>query len=135
LFFCFCCIHRNIFINGPALLDKTLCLRSHPDIYFSGQITGVEGYIESAAMGLIAGISIWCRLTGKNFDPPPRTTALGALLHHITGSDPSNFQPMNVNFGLFEPLPQRVRKKDRGDHYAARALSDLRDWSSRLGLV
>ena len=68
-------IHRNTFINGPALLDETLCLRSHPDIYFSGQITGVEGYIESAAMGLIAGISIWCRLTGKNFDPPPRTMA------------------------------------------------------------
>ena len=128
-------IHRNTFINAPALLDITLCLRSNPDIYFAGQITGVEGYIESAAMGLVAGIAIWCRLTGKNFNPPPRTTALGALLHHITGSDPSNFQPMNVNFGLFEPLPQRVRKKDRRDHYAARALSDLRDWSSRLGLV
>ena len=126
-------IHRNTFINAPALLDVTLCLRSNPDIYFAGQITGVEGYIESAAMGLVAGISIWCRLTGKNFDPPPRTTALGALLHHITGSDPSNFQPMNVNFGLFEPLPQRARKKDRGGLYAARALSDLRDWSSRLG--
>ena len=126
-------IHRNTFINAPALLDVTLCLRSNPDIYFAGQITGVEGYIESAAMGLVAGISIWCRLTGKNFDPPPRTTALGSLLHHITGSDPSNFQPMNVNFGLFEPLPQRARKKDRGGLYAARALSDLRDWSSRLG--
>jgi len=128
-------IHRNTFINAPALLDVTLCLRSNPDIYFAGQITGVEGYIESAAMGLVAGISIWCRLTGKNFDPPPRTTALGSLIHHITGSDPSNFQPMNVNFGLFEPLPQRARKKDRGGYYAARALPDLRDWSSRLGLV
>jgi len=128
-------IHRNTFINAPALLDATLCLRSNPDIYFAGQITGVEGYIESAAMGLVAGISIWCRLTGKNFDPPPRTTALGALLYHITGSDPSNFQPMNVNFGLFDPLPQRTRKKDRGGHYAARAIADLRDWRSRLGLV
>jgi len=128
-------IHRNTFINAPALLDITLCLRSNPDIYFAGQITGVEGYIESAAMGLVAGIAIWCRLTGKNFDPPPRTTALGALLHHITGSDPSNFQPMNVNFGLFEPLSQRARKKDKGEHYAARALADLQDWSSRLGLV
>ncbi|MCX5835228.1 MAG: methylenetetrahydrofolate--tRNA-(uracil(54)-C(5))-methyltransferase (FADH(2)-oxidizing) TrmFO [Deltaproteobacteria bacterium] len=128
-------IHRNTFINAPALLEKTLHLRSNPDIYFAGQITGVEGYIESAATGLIAGISIWCRLTGKNFDPPPRTTALGALLHHITGSDSPNFQPMNVNFGLFEPLPQKVRKRNRGDHYAARALLDLGDWSCRLGLV
>jgi len=128
-------IHRNTFINAPALLEKTLRLRLNPDIYFAGQITGVEGYIESAATGLIAGISIWCRLTGKNFDPPPRTTALGALLHHITGSDSPNFQPMNVNFGLFEPLPQKVRKRNRGDHYAARALSDLGDWSSRLGLL
>jgi methylenetetrahydrofolate--tRNA-(uracil-5-)-methyltransferase len=128
-------IHRNTFINAPALLEKTLSLRSNPDIYFAGQITGVEGYIESAATGLVAGISIWCRLTGKNFDPPPRTTALGALLHYITGSDSPNFQPMNVNFGLFEPLPQRVRKKDRGEYYAMRAISDLRGWSLRLGLV
>lgn len=128
-------IHRNTFINSPALLDSTLSLRSNPDVYFAGQITGVEGYIESAAMGIIAGISIRCRLTGRSFDPPPRTTALGALLHHITGSDPSKFQPMNVNFGLFEPLPRRVRKKDRGEHYAARALTDLRDWTTRLGLI
>ncbi len=127
-------IHRNTFINSPALLDATLSLRSNPDVYFAGQITGVEGYIESAAMGIVAGISIWCRLAGRHFEPPPRTTALGALLHHITESDPSNFQPMNVNFGLFEPLPRTVRKKDRGVHYAARALQDLRDWSVRLGL-
>jgi len=127
-------IHRNTFINAPALLEMTLRLRSNPDIYFAGQITGVEGYIESAATGLLAGISIWCRFAGKNFDPPPRTTALGALLHYITGSDTPNFQPMNVNFGLFEPLPQKVRKRNRGDTYAARALSDLKDWSRRLGL-
>ncbi len=128
-------IHRNTFINSPALLDLTLSLRSNPDVYFAGQITGVEGYIESAAMGIVAGISIRCRLTGRDFYPPPRTTALGALLHHITGSDPSNFQPTNVNFGLFEPLPRRARKKDRGAHYAARALQDLRDWTMRIGLV
>ena len=128
-------IHRNTFINSPALLQETLCLRSNPDIYFAGQITGVEGYIESAATGLIAGLILWCRQAGKNFDPPPRTTALGALLRYITGSDSSNFQPMNVNFGLFEPLPRKVRKTQRGGHYAARALPDLRDWIARLGLA
>jgi methylenetetrahydrofolate--tRNA-(uracil-5-)-methyltransferase len=127
-------IHRNTYINSPALLEKTLCLRTHRDIYFAGQITGVEGYIESAAMGLLAGISIRCRLTGKEFNPPPTTTALGALLHHIPGSDPANFQPMNVNFGLFEPLPRKVGKRNRGSHYAERALSDLEDWGRSVRL-
>jgi methylenetetrahydrofolate--tRNA-(uracil-5-)-methyltransferase len=127
-------VHRNTYINSPALLEKTLCLRTHRDIYFAGQITGVEGYIESAAMGLLASISIRCRLTGKEFNPPPTTTALGALLHHITGSDPANFQPMNVNFGLFEPLPRKVGKRNRGSHYAERALSDLEDWVRNTGL-
>ncbi len=127
-------VHRNTFINAPALLEKTLCLRTHRDIFFAGQITGVEGYIESAAVGLLAGISIWCRLTGKTFDPPPATTALGSLLRHITDSDPEHFQPMNVNFGLFEPLPRKVRRKDRGAHYASRALADLEDWSRKTGL-
>lgn len=127
-------VHRNTFINSPALLDKTLCLRTHRDIFFAGQITGVEGYIESAAVGLLAGISIWCRRTGKTFDPPPTTTALGSLLRHITDSDPAHFQPMNVNFGLFEPLHRKVPRKDRGALYASRALVDLEDWRRKMGL-
>ncbi|HPC74279.1 MAG TPA: methylenetetrahydrofolate--tRNA-(uracil(54)-C(5))-methyltransferase (FADH(2)-oxidizing) TrmFO [Syntrophales bacterium] len=127
-------VHRNTYINSPALLEKTLCLRTQGNIYFAGQIIGVEGYIESAAMGLLAGISIGCRLAGKEFNPPPATTGLGALLRHVIGSDPENFQPMNVNFGLFEPLPGKVGKRSRGAHYAERALADLEDWSRKAGL-
>jgi methylenetetrahydrofolate--tRNA-(uracil-5-)-methyltransferase len=121
-------IHRNTFINAPALLRKTLQLRSHDDIFFAGQITGVEGYVESAAMGLVAGINV-CRLVaGQDIMPPPGTTALGALLHHITNADYKNFQPMNVNFGLFDPLEGRAPRKERGQRYAERALSALKEW-------
>ncbi len=121
-------MHRNTFINSPALLKKTLALRSCEDIFFAGQIIGVEGYVESAAMGLVAGISAACRLRGGEMPPLPETTAHGALLSYITRADRKTFQPMNVNFGIFPPLPSKIPKKERGKHYAERALADLNKW-------
>lgn len=127
-------IHRNTFINSPALLKKTLQLRRDGNIFFAGQITGVEGYVESAAMGLLAGISASCRMSGKEMKPPPETTAHGALLNYITRSDDRTFQPMNVNFGIFPPLFRKTPKKERGRHYSERALSDMDKWLKELNI-
>jgi methylenetetrahydrofolate--tRNA-(uracil-5-)-methyltransferase len=127
-------IHRNTFINSPALLRKTLQLQSNHDVFFAGQITGVEGYVESAAMGLMAGINVCRYRLGQDLTPPPRTTALGSLLHHITNADYKTFQPMNVNFGLFDPLEGRVRKKDRGRQYAIRSLNNLGVWREEFAV-
>jgi methylenetetrahydrofolate--tRNA-(uracil-5-)-methyltransferase len=121
-------IHRNTFINAPSLLTGTQQLRSHRNIFFCGQITGVEGYIESAASGLLAGISAHHYLSGEQFPIPPQTTALGALVHHITDTPAKHFQPMNINFGLFEPLQGKIRKKERGKQYAQRSLNDMASW-------
>lgn len=122
-------IHRNTFINSPLLLDTTLRLKSAPHIRFAGQVTGVEGYVESAACGLMAGRFAASELLGEDFDAPPTTTALGALLNHITGgAEASTFQPMNVNFGLFPPLTEKVKKDSRPQAYTRRALHDLTTW-------
>jgi methylenetetrahydrofolate--tRNA-(uracil-5-)-methyltransferase len=121
-------IHRNTYIHSPMLLTDTLQLRSNPDLFFAGQITGVEGYVESTAMGLLAALFMDRIRIEKPFAIPPRTTALGALLHHVSRSEGKTFQPMNVNFGLFEPLGGKVRRKLRGEAYAERALSDLGVW-------
>jgi methylenetetrahydrofolate--tRNA-(uracil-5-)-methyltransferase len=118
-------IHRNTFINSPALLTHTLQLRANDRILFAGQITGAEGYVESSAIGLIAGLSASRILSGNPMAPPPETSAMGALLRYIMNADQKTFQPMNINFGLFPPLPQKVSKKDRGRHYAERALKAL----------
>jgi len=121
-------LHRNTFINSPALLDRQLRLKRAPHIRFAGQITGCEGYVESAAVGLMAGMMAASEIAGTGWIAPPPTTALGALLAHITGdADAASFQPMNVNFGLFPPLPE-VRKKARKEAYTARAKVDLADW-------
>jgi len=125
-------IHRNTFINSPALLRNTLQLRSHDNMFFAGQITGVEGYVESAAMGLLAGVNVDRYLSGKELIPPPETTALGALVRHITNTDHKTFQPMNVNFGIFPPLPEKAPKKERGKHYAERSFSDLKKWKQKI---
>ncbi|MFA5123162.1 MAG: methylenetetrahydrofolate--tRNA-(uracil(54)-C(5))-methyltransferase (FADH(2)-oxidizing) TrmFO [Zavarzinia sp.] len=126
-------LHRNTFINSPRLLDPTLRLKARPDLRFAGQVTGVEGYVESAAMGLIAGRFAAGDALGEALNPPPPTTALGALLNHVTGgADEKTFQPMNVNFGLFPPLDTRTRKGDRKAAMSARALADLAAW---LGLA
>jgi methylenetetrahydrofolate--tRNA-(uracil-5-)-methyltransferase len=122
-------LHRNTFINSPRLLDATLTLKSRPGLRFAGQITGVEGYVESAAMGLLAGRFAAAERQGRSIPAPPETTALGALLGHITqGADASTFQPMNVNFGLFPPLAVRAPKKERKPLMSRRALADLDIW-------
>jgi methylenetetrahydrofolate--tRNA-(uracil-5-)-methyltransferase len=121
-------IHRNTFINAPALLKKTLQIKMDDHIFFAGQIMGVEGYVESAAMGLAAGLSVASCVTGKEIAPFPEETALGSLLRYITRPDHKNFQPMNVNFGIFPPLPGKIPKRDRGRHYAQRSLETLRKW-------
>jgi methylenetetrahydrofolate--tRNA-(uracil-5-)-methyltransferase len=122
-------IHRNTFINSPALLDGFLRLKSAPHIRFAGQVTGVEGYVESAATGLMAGRLAVAEVRGAELCVPPSDTALGALLTHITGgAHTGTFQPMNVNFGLFPPLAGKVHKKERTRHYAERALASLEGW-------
>lgn len=125
-------IHRNTFINSPTLLTETLQLRAHEKIFFAGQITGVEGYVESAAMGLLAGIGSARYISDMEPSLPGRTTALGALIHHITNTDAKTFQPMNINFGLFTPLARKYPKKDRGKQYAERSLSDLKKWKETI---
>ncbi len=122
-------LHRNSFIRSPILLDETLRLKSAPHIRFAGQITGCEGYVESAAIGLLAGRFLAAELSGAALPPPPRETALGALLGHITGdAEAETYQPMNVNFGLFPPIPGRSRKADRKLAYTARAREALASW-------
>jgi len=125
-------IHRNTFINSPRLLDQQLRLKARPCLRFAGQITGVEGYVESAAIGLLAGRFAAAQLRKESAPAPPPTTALGALLAHITkGADARTFQPMNVNFGLFPPLTAEVRGRDRKKALAQRALADLDEWLGR----
>ena len=137
-------IHRNTFLNSPKLLDATLRLRAEPRVRFAGQVTGVEGYVESAAMGMLAGRFAAAERLGRAIEPPPATTALGALLAHVTGGHladgKGSFQPMNVNFGLFPPIEapthgadgKRLKGEERGRAkklaLAERALSDLDGW-------
>ncbi|PKP84980.1 MAG: methylenetetrahydrofolate--tRNA-(uracil(54)-C(5))-methyltransferase (FADH(2)-oxidizing) TrmFO [Alphaproteobacteria bacterium HGW-Alphaproteobacteria-2] len=113
-------IHRNTFLNSPRLLDGQMCLRTQPHVRFAGQITGVEGYVESAAMGLVAGRLAAARALGREMPPPPPETAMGALLAHITGgAEAATFQPMNVNFGLFPPVEARGGRRGRRERYRA----------------
>ena len=122
-------LHRNTFLNSPVLLDRQLRLKSAPQVRFAGQITGCEGYIESAAIGMLAGIMAAGELAGHDWHDPPRTTALGALLAHITGdAEAATYQPMNINFGLFPPMADEVKKKVRKEAYTARAKADLAGW-------
>ena len=122
-------LHRNTFINSPRLLDPTLRLRKAPWIRFAGQITGCEGYVESAAMGLLAGRFAAAEALGRDLAPPPPVTAHGAILAHITGgAHADSFQPMNVNFGLFPPLPSEVSKHERKPAMAERALTAIECW-------
>ncbi len=139
-------IHRNTFINSPRLLDDRLRLKRMPRLRFAGQITGVEGYVESAAIGLLAGLFAASEILGIDLPPPPENTALGALLQHLTGGAMAdNFQPMNVNFGLFAPVEtplsadgKRARGKAkipaRKGAYCARALREQESWLTHLSI-
>ncbi|MBM4313174.1 MAG: methylenetetrahydrofolate--tRNA-(uracil(54)-C(5))-methyltransferase (FADH(2)-oxidizing) TrmFO [Deltaproteobacteria bacterium] len=125
-------VHRNTFVNAPALLTPYLQLCTRPDLFFAGQITGVEGYIESTAMGLLAGINASHLIAGQEMIAPPPETSLGALIGHLQRSGRKGFQPMNIAFGLFPPLAGRIRKGDRGLAYARRALTALESWQRQL---
>ena len=128
-------LHRNTFLNSPLVLDRQLRLKNAPHIRFAGQVTGCEGYVESAAVGLLAGLMAAAELEGQGWTAPPRTTALGALLSHITGdAEAETYQPMNVNFGLFPPLPE-VRKKSRKLAYTQRAKADFNAWRAACEAV
>ena len=127
-------LHRNTFLNSPTLLDRQLRLKTAPHVRFAGQITGCEGYVESATVGLLTGLMTAAEIAGREWQAPPRTTAMGALLAHITGdAEADDFQPMNVNFGLFPPLPE-VKKKQRKEAYTARAKADLLGWLPVVGI-
>ncbi len=129
-------LHRNTLLNSPELLDPTLRLKAQPRLRFAGQITGVEGYVESAAIGLLTGRFAAAERHGEAPALPPATTAHGALLSHITGgADAKTFQPMNVNFGLFPPIDpppgkKKIKGRDRKAALSARALADLDAWSA-----
>jgi len=126
-------MHRNTFINSPKVLKPTYQFRDRDDLFVAGQMTGVEGYVESAASGLIAGINAARLAMGQEPVVFPRETAIGSLAHYITTADPDNFQPMNANFGLLPPLPQRIRaKKERNLKIAERALERLQAFSDEL---
>jgi methylenetetrahydrofolate--tRNA-(uracil-5-)-methyltransferase len=132
-------IHRNTFVNAPTLLDARMRLRARPNIRLAGQITGVEGYVESAAMGLLAGRMAAAELLGHDLPEVPTTTATGALLNHITGgAEAKTFQPMNVNFGLFPPLDGvrggRRGRRERYKAYTDRAKAAWRDWLGATAL-
>lgn len=129
-------LHRNTFIQSPILLDRQLRLKTAPNIRFAGQITGCEGYVESAAIGLMAGLMAASEIAGVNFVPPPNTTALGALLAHITGdAQADSYQPMNVNFGLFAPLEGKVHKKERKQAITGRARQELVNWMAHQPIL
>lgn len=124
-------IHRNTFINSPKLLDQTLRMKTMPRLRFAGQITGCEGYVESAAVGLMAGRFAAAQALGHDMQTPPLTTAMGALLNHITtGANAETFQPMNINFGLFPPVeaPPKIGNRERKKLYTSRALNDFDTW-------
>ena len=126
-------IHRNTYINAPTLLTETLNLKAHPNVFFSGQISGVEGYTESIAMGMLAGMNVACIAQGRVAIPPPRETALGSLLHYICHAEAKNFQPANITFDLLPQLDEATRrrvrdKKLRHKMVCEKALEKLASW-------
>jgi methylenetetrahydrofolate--tRNA-(uracil-5-)-methyltransferase len=127
-------IHRNTFVNAPRHLDRAYRIASAPRVRLAGQITGVEGYLESAATGLAIALYLTLERRGVEIEPLPASTALGALARHLTESDPAHFQPANVNYGLFPPLEPEPKKAARRAAYATRAASELAAWRTRCGL-
>jgi methylenetetrahydrofolate--tRNA-(uracil-5-)-methyltransferase len=125
-------IHRNTFVCAPEVLLPTLQMKKRLDIFLAGQLSGVEGYVESAAMGLLAGLNAARLARGREPAVPPPETAHGALVHYLTATEPGNFQPSNVNFGLFPSLQKKMRKADRGGYRSATALRELQFWLETL---
>ncbi|MHB8653207.1 MAG: methylenetetrahydrofolate--tRNA-(uracil(54)-C(5))-methyltransferase (FADH(2)-oxidizing) TrmFO [Terriglobia bacterium] len=133
-------IHRNTYINAPRLLSPDLSLRSAPNVFIAGQLSGVEGYVECIATGFLAGLAMACRATGDVFAPPPRETALGSLVHYITRADATNFQPANISFDLLPPiegLPRHIGRdrKKRRELQCDRALNEIDGWLGQVSVV
>jgi methylenetetrahydrofolate--tRNA-(uracil-5-)-methyltransferase len=127
-------IHRNTYINAPALLTETLQMKEHPNLLFAGQICGVEGYVESIATGLLAGIQAAALARNSMPVPPPRASAFGSLTHYITHADPERFQPANITFDLLPPLETKVRdRQQRHKQQCERALQDFDGWWKQIG--
>ncbi len=125
-------IHRNTYINSPSLLNKTLTMKAHPEVMFAGQICGVEGYVESIATGMMAGMNAAALATGGEPVPPPRATALGSLIHYITAAESRTFQPANITFDLLPALETRVRdRKERHRQQCELALREFDEWHHR----
>lgn len=131
-------VHRNTYINGPSMLAETWQMRSRPSLFFAGQISGVEGYVESAASGLLAGINAAARVQGRPLSAPPRTTATGALAYYVSHADAKHYQPSNITFGIMSPLEnvdRRLRRdrRARNEAISARALQELEAWKHATG--
>lgn len=128
-------MHRNTFINSPKALAPTYQLKSRPNIFFAGQMTGVEGYVESAGSGLIAGINAAHLAMEKDLLIFPAETALGSMARYITEADSKHFQPMNVNFGLFPKLGEKIKsKQERGEKHAERALAAIQNFKNTTNI-
>lgn len=128
-------MHRNTFVNAPRCLERTLQVKGHPDLFLAGQLTGVEGYVESAACGLLAGLFAARHLKGEPLPLPPAESGCGALLAHLVEASAEDFQPMNINYGLFPPLQKRVRsRRERRLGLAERALEASAAWCAASGL-
>jgi len=125
-------IHRNAYINSPQSLGPGLATREGSPVFFAGQLTGVEGYTESLGTGILAGINLHRRLTGREIAVPPPTTMLGGLLRYLREADPKHFQPMNANFGLLDPLPGKVKKAAKREALVERAIAEFRAWAGSL---
>ena len=123
-------MHRNTFLDAPRVLEGSLCLKEHPNVFFAGQITGFEGYMESAASGLLAARNLYARLEGKVLPPPPVDTMCGALIQYLT-TENKHFQPMGANMGILPPLPEESRPRDKRLRYMAaaqRAVASFQQW-------
>jgi len=129
-------VHRNTYVNGPTVLAETWQVRSRPSLFFAGQMSGVEGYVESAASGLLAGLNASAIAKGGRASSPPRTTAIGALAYYVSHANPAHYEPSNITFGILQPLPGAPRgKKQRNLALSERALADLESWAATRGLV
>jgi methylenetetrahydrofolate--tRNA-(uracil-5-)-methyltransferase len=129
-------VHRNTYVNGPDVLTERWQVRKRPTLFFAGQMSGVEGYVESAASGLAAGLSAAAMVNGQPLFVPPRTTALGALAYYVSHADPRHYEPSNITFGIMPPLDRPPRgRQERKLALAKRALDDLASWAQECGLT